>query len=103
MNAKQVKADLVAAVACKARISQPQAALIVDRLFLHIRRSLTDGERIELRNFGVFSTKRASARVFHNPRNPEKKYSLPARTSAQFKPSRYLARRVSEGYAKRPA
>ena len=44
----------------------------VDIIFNEIKRSLKRGERVELRGFGVFSSKIQKARISRNPKTNEK-------------------------------
>ena len=44
---------------------------IVDTIFEEITRTLVHGGRVELRGFGVFSTKHRDARTGRNPRTGE--------------------------------
>ena len=41
---------------------------IIDSLFDNITKALKDGDRIELRNFGTFTTKLRDARIGRNPK-----------------------------------
>ena len=44
----------------------------VDIIFSEIKRSLRRGERVELRGFGVFSSRIQKARISRNPKTNEK-------------------------------
>ena len=52
-----------------------------------IKRSLKRGERVELRGFGVFSTKIQKARISRNPRTGEK-VNTPEKKTIHFKMSK---------------
>ena len=45
---------------------------LIDTILKEIRLSLKRGERVELRGFGIFSTKIQKARISRNPRTGEK-------------------------------
>jgi integration host factor subunit beta len=49
---------------------------------------------VELRGFGVFTTRRRNARIGHNPRTREK-VSVDAKAVPFFKPSRELHARLN--------
>ncbi len=55
---------------------------------------LVEGNRIELRNFGVFYVKKTKKRVGRNPNKPEQKISIPAVDVPKFKPGKLLKSRV---------
>lgn len=85
------KKDLAADVArdvpfCK----KSMAAKMVDSVFNSMRKSLIDGNRIEIRGFGVFQVKDTKPKpAARNPRTGEIIY-VPARRKTHFKPGKLL-------------
>ena len=66
------------------------AAKMVDSLFVAMRDSLIQGNRIEIRGFGVFQVKDTRPKpAARNPRTGEIIY-VPARRKTPFKPGRLL-------------
>ena len=66
------------------------AAKVVDSLFVAMRDSLINGNRIEIRGFGVFQVKNTRPKpAARNPRTGEIIY-VPARRKTHFKPGRLL-------------
>ena len=61
----------------------------VDIIFNEIKRSLKKGERVELRGFGVFSSKIQRARISRNPKTNEK-IDTPEKKTINFKMSKDL-------------
>ena len=61
----------------------------VDIIFNEIKRSLKKGERVELRGFGVFSSKIQKARISRNPKTNEK-IDTPEKKTINFKMSKDL-------------
>ena len=61
----------------------------VDIIFSEIKRSLKRGERVELRGFGVFSSKIQKARISRNPKTNEK-IDTPEKKTINFKMSKDL-------------
>ncbi len=53
-------------------LSQREAELVVDIVFDEISRAMQRGQRIELRGFGVFSTRLRAPRQARNPKTGEK-------------------------------
>ena len=51
----------------------------------YIAEALSKGEKVELRNFGVFEVKVRKARVGRNPNSPEKDVAIPQRAMVKFK------------------
>ena len=61
----------------------------VDIIFSEIKRSLKKGERVELRGFGVFSSRIQRARISRNPKTNEK-INTPEKKTINFKMSKDL-------------
>ncbi len=59
-----------------------------------IKRSLKRGERVELRGFGVFSTKIQKSRISRNPRTGEK-VNTPEKKTIHFKMSKDLFKKLN--------
>ena len=60
-----------------------------DIIFNEIKFTLKRGERVELRGFGVFSTKIQKARISRNPKT-NKKVDTPEKKTIHFKMSKDL-------------
>ncbi len=87
------KKDLVCAVAEKCSCQQTAAYDAVQTFLDQIVKELSQGNRIELREFGVFEPR---TRVGHEARNPKTKQqvSVPARASVKFKVGHTMKERV---------
>ena len=59
-----------------------------------IKRALRRGDRVELRGFGVFSTKIQRSRISRNPRTGEK-VSTPKKKTIHFKMSKDLFKKLN--------
>ena len=59
-----------------------------------IKRTLRKGERVELRGFGVFSTKTQKARISRNPRTGEKVHT-PEKKTIHFKMAKDLFKKLN--------
>lgn len=62
---------------------------IVQRFFHEITTELARGNRLELRNFGVFETRTTPARMAQNPRTGARVH-VPAKRRVVFKPGRLM-------------
>ena len=84
------KRDLARAVAQVIRCSGPEALAMVNAVFTGMHEKLTQGNRIEIRSFGVFAVKHAKPR--HAARNPRtgEITPVPARRKVHFKPGMLL-------------
>ena len=59
-----------------------------------IKNSLKRGERVELRGFGVFSSKIQKARISRNPKTGEK-INTPAKKTINFKMSKEMFKQLN--------
>ena len=59
-----------------------------------IKRALKRGDRVELRGFGVFSTKTQKARISRNPKTGEK-VNTPKKKIIHFKMSKDLFKKIN--------
>ena len=82
--------DLVARISDQTGLTQVDVAKVVEKTFDNITESLSRGEGIELRNFGVFEVRRRKPRVGRNPSDPSKQYPIPARAVVKFKPGKEM-------------
>ena len=84
------KKELALLVSDHADCKKNLAAQMVDSLFTAMRDSLIEGNRIEIRGFGVFQVKDTRPKpAARNPRTGEIIY-VPARRKTHFKPGRLL-------------
>ncbi len=83
------KAELISDVARKTGLPRKDVALVVNAVLESLREAFFRKERIELRGFGVFVTKKRKPRVGRNPRTKEE-VKIPERTVVVFKPSKVI-------------
>ena len=65
-----------------------------DIILNEIKRALKRGDRVELRGFGVFSTKIQKARISRNPKTGEK-VNTPEKKTIHFKMSKELFNKLN--------
>jgi integration host factor subunit beta len=83
------KADLIKDVAKAVEMGGKDAELIVDTILENIVKSLRGGDKIEIRGFGSFRTRKRNARIGRNPKTGAR-VDVPAKTIPYFKPSKEL-------------
>ncbi len=90
------KKELALLVSERAECKKNVASEMVDSLFNAMRDSLIEGNRIEIRGFGVFQVKDTRPKpAARNPRTGEIIY-VPARRKTHFKPGRLLKEALNE-------
>jgi len=82
------KRDLVIRISNETGLVQQQVLDIVQRNLDYIAEAVARGEKVELRNFGVFEVKIRKARVGRNPNNPGTDVPIPERAVVKFKPGK---------------
>ena len=65
------KAELIAAVAANAEVSQKEAAKVVAAVMDEIKEALKKGDKVQLVGFGTFEVKNKPERQGRNPRTKE--------------------------------
>lgn len=95
------KRELVIEVANKLGMTQNEVADIVQTMFDTVTETLVQGDRLEIRNFGVFEVKSRDARVGRNPRTGDE-VPIPSKRVASFKPGKVLKDWVQHGEEARP-
>ncbi|EQB63564.1 MAG: DNA-binding protein HU [candidate division Zixibacteria bacterium RBG-1] len=80
------KADLVEMVASKTGLTRSDVAAVVDEFLEAVKKTLENGNNIEIRGFGTFKIKARKARKARNPRTGEE-VPVPDRKVPVFKPS----------------
>ena len=63
-------------------------------ILTEIKRALKRGDRVELRGFGIFSTKRQKARISRNPKTGEK-INTPEKKTIHFKMAKDLFKKLN--------
>jgi len=67
---------------------------IIDTLFNSVTKALKDGDRIELRGFGTFTTKLRNARIGRNPKTGDP-VAIPQKKMPFFKMGKSMKERIN--------
>jgi len=97
------KRDLVTRISNETGLVQQQVLEVVQKTLDYIAESLAKGDKVELRNFGVFEVKIRKARVGRNPNAPETDVPIPARSVVKFKSGKEMRAEVLKLGSKPPA
>ena len=82
------KRDLVVRISEETGLVQQQVFDVVQNTLDYIAEALSKGDKVELRNFGVFEVKIRKARVGRNPNAPATDVPIPARATVKCKTGR---------------
>jgi len=88
------KRDIVIRISSETGLVQQQVFDVVQKTLDYIAESLAKGDKVELRNFGVFEVKVRKARVGRNPNAPETDVPIPARATVKFKSGKEMRAEV---------
>jgi nucleoid DNA-binding protein len=91
------KRDLVVRISNETGLVQQQVLDVVQKTLDYISESVSKGDTVELRNFGVFEVKLRKARVGRNPNSPETDVPIPPRAVVKFKPGKEMREAVLQG------
>ncbi len=93
------KSELVDLIAHRHEgITRKEAEVVVNTILAAIGDALASGDRVELRGFGSFTTRKRNARIGRNPKTGESVH-VPAKVVPHFKPGKELRERVDRGEA----
>ncbi len=84
-----IKLDIINEVVQRTGITKSKAETAVETVFESMKRALANGERIELRGFGVFNVRPRKTGVGRNPRTGAE-VSIPPGKAVRFKPGKDL-------------
>ena len=73
---------------------QKDVSKIMDTLFNSVTTALKDGDRVELRGFGTFTTKHRNARIGRNPKTGEP-VAIPQKKLPFFKMGKSMRERIN--------
>ncbi len=79
------KRDLVLRISEETGLVQQKVFDIIQKTFDHIVKALAQGDKVELRNFGIFEVRVRKARFGRNPAAPDVKVPIPERSVVKFK------------------
>ena len=87
------KKDIILKVSDETNLKQTDVKRIVQKTFDYMVEALVRGEKIELRNFGVFKIKERKSRTGRNPRTGQV-VPVPPRKVVIFKPGLEMKQKV---------
>ncbi len=90
------KRDIVLDIYQRTNYPQKEVKEVVQLTLDVIARSLSQGQNVELRNFGVFDIQIRKARVGRNPNKPEVDVLIPRRAVVKFKVGKDLKAKLKE-------
>ena len=79
-----------AAVKPQIKLHQAEITELITQTLDAIRDSLSRGQTVELRNFGVFKIETRKERVGRNPKNPDVDIQIPERSVVKFRPGKEM-------------
>ena len=88
------KRDLVVRISEDTGLIQQQVMDVVQKTLDYISDSLAKGDKVELRNFGVFEVKVRKARIGRNPNAPRTDVPIPQRSVVKFKAGKEMRAEV---------
>ena len=84
-----IKLDIINEVVNKTGITKTKAEMAVETVFESMKKALANGERIELRGFGIFNVRPRKTGIGRNPRTGAE-VAIPPGKAVRFKPGKEL-------------
>ena len=89
------KTELIKAISEKANVTQKDSEEILNTVIDCIKEAIKNGDKVNLKGFGVFEPRERAAREGRNPKTGEV-IQIAARTNPAFKPSKQFKDFVNE-------
>lgn len=89
------KKDIIMKISDETGLKQVDVKEVVQRTFDLIIESLGSGDKVELRNFGIFKVKTRKGRIGRNPRTGES-VTIPDKKVVAFKPGMKMKQDVED-------
>ncbi|MCP4270063.1 MAG: HU family DNA-binding protein [Candidatus Brocadiaceae bacterium] len=83
------KAELINSIASKTGMTKADSNKALSAVFLSMKESLKNGERVSIPGFGTFHVVERKARIGHNPRTGER-LNIATKKIAKFRVSKHL-------------
>ena len=90
------KAELVASVAERTKLTKKDAEIAVNAVITSVEDALVAGEKVQLIGFGTFEVRERKERQGRNPRNPEQVIKIDAAKAPVFKAGKALKDAVNK-------
>lgn len=90
------KRDLVIRISNETGLIQQDVLKVIQKTLDYISDAVKKGDKVELRNFGVFEVKVRKARIGRNPNSPEADVHIPPRSVVKFKPGKEMREAVMQ-------
>lgn len=84
-----IKLDIINEVVNRTGITKTKAEAAVETVFETMKKALSDGDRIELRGFGIFNVRPRKTGIGRNPRTGAE-VAIPPGKAVRFKPGKEL-------------
>jgi DNA-binding protein HU-beta len=84
-----IKLDIINEVVNRTGITKTKAEMAVETVFDTMKKALSDGDRIELRGFGIFNVRPRKTGIGRNPRTGAE-VAIPPGKAVRFKPGKEL-------------
>jgi nucleoid DNA-binding protein len=88
------KKQLADQIAAEMDFTQIETKKIIEAFLEKLKTNLAAGNRVELRDFGVFSVKIRKSRLGRNPNKPQEVVTIPERKVVHFKVGREWKHRI---------
>ena len=87
------KAEIIGKISKDVTLTKKDIGIIIDAFIKNMKTLIPTDERIELRGFGTFGTKKRMPRIARNPKT-NKKLFVPEHKVVYFKPGKELKDKV---------
>lgn len=90
------KKKLIQSISIEKSVHPSDVRQVIQAFLDKMIESLSDGERLEFRDFGVFEVVRRKQKVGRNPKNASVRIVIPERTAVKFTPGKKMRKIIEK-------
>ena len=92
------KKRLITEISKEQKMHPKDVKLVLQAALDKVVESLANGDRLEIRNFGVFETVDRKGKIGRNPKEPEKEIPIPPRKAVKFSPGKEMKEKIGRKF-----
>ena len=96
LNNTMTKKKLINSISDEHKIHPNQVRNVIQSFLDKMTSSLSDGNRLEFRDFGVFEVVERKQKIGRNPKNASVPIIIPARYAVKFSPGKKMRRLIEK-------
>ena len=90
------KKKLINTISQERKMHPNDVRAVIQSFLDKMKESLSDGQRLEFRDFGVFEVVERKEKIGRNPKKPDEPIRIPARYAVKFTPGKDMEKKIEK-------